>query len=168
MRKILPLRWSWPPAKAISNLALTPLRSFSTSTVSVPRTAVAAVLAVSSLVNSGITLFKLWFTLSQKHQHERFANRRNDPLRQWKLSPIDEASIHKFDDYTAARNEMLLATDTAVAPWTVINSNEKKRARLACLATVLEALDYEHKDHAVIGELDHRVVRPASTLHIGS
>ena len=122
----------------------------------------------ASLVNSGITMFKLWFSLSQAHQQERFANRRNDPLRQWKLSPIDEASIHKFDDYTAARNEMLLATDTAAAPWTVINSNEKKRARLACLATVLEALDYAHKDHGVIGELDHRVVRPASVLHIGS
>lgn len=121
----------------------------------------------ASLVNSGITLFKLWFTLSQEQQHERFADRRNDPLRQWKLSPIDEASVDKFDDYTAARNEMLLATDTAVAPWTVINSNEKKRARLACLATVLDALDYEHKEPTVSGQIDQRVVRPASALHIG-
>jgi len=121
----------------------------------------------ASLVNSGITLFKLWFTLSQDHQHERFASRRNDPLRQWKLSPIDEASVDKFEEYTAARNEMLLATDTAVAPWTVINSNEKKRARLACLSTVLDAVDYEHKDLDAVGGIDHRVVRPASALHIG-
>ena len=121
----------------------------------------------ASLVNSGITLFKLWFSLSQTHQHERFASRRDDPLRQWKLSPIDEASIDKFDEYTAARNEMLLATDTAAAPWTVINSNEKKRARLACLTTVLDELDYEHKDPDALGKVDHRVVRPASALHIG-
>ena len=122
----------------------------------------------ASLVNSGITLFKLWFSLSQQHQHERFDSRRSDPLRQWKLSPIDEASIDKFAEYTAARNEMLLATDTAVSPWTVINSNDKRRARLGCLRTVLTALDYEHKDEDAVGRVDHRVVRPASALRIGN
>ncbi|MGB0112203.1 MAG: polyphosphate kinase 2, partial [Ilumatobacteraceae bacterium] len=69
----------------------------------------------AGLVNSGIRLFKMWFTVSQEEQRERFHDRRKDPLRRWKLSPIDEASITKFDDYTRARNEMLLSTDTTLA-----------------------------------------------------
>ncbi len=121
-----------------------------------------------SLITSGITLFKLWFTLSREHQLERFESRRSDPLRQWKLSPIDEQSITRFDDYTTARDEMLLATDTAIAPWTVINSNEKKRARLGALSHVLHELDYEHKEVEAIGEVDDHVVRRASELSIGA
>ena len=121
-----------------------------------------------SLVGSGIHLFKLWFTVSQHNQRERFAERRADPLKQWKLSPIDDASIDRYDDYTAARNDMLLASDTMVAPWTVINSNDKRRSRLGSISTVLHALDYEHKDLDAIGPIDPRVVRPARELKIVS
>ncbi len=119
-----------------------------------------------SLVSSGIRLFKLWFTVSKDRQKQRFADRREDPLKQWKMSPIDEVSVAKYDEYTEARNEMLLATDTLVAPWTIVNSNEKKRARLGAIRSVLHALDYEHKDHDVAGEPDPRVVRTARSVFI--
>jgi polyphosphate kinase 2 len=121
-----------------------------------------------SLVGSGIHLFKLWFTVSQERQRERFDERREDPLKQWKLSPIDEVSVTKYDEYTEARNEMLLATDTIVAPWTIVNSNEKKRARLGAIRSVLHALDYEHKDLDVAYEPDPRVVRTARSVFIGN
>jgi polyphosphate kinase len=119
-----------------------------------------------SLVNSGISLFKLWFTVSQKEQERRFESRRADPLRRWKLSPIDEASLGKFDVYTEARNAMFFYTDTAEAPWTVVNSNEKKRARLEAMRAVLHALDYEHKDAEVAHAPDPRVVQPAAALEM--
>ena len=119
-----------------------------------------------SLVSSGIRLFKMWFTVSRGRQSQRFDARREDPLKQWKLSPIDEVSVAKYDAYTAARNEMLLATDTLVAPWTIVNSNEKRRARLGAIRSVLHALDYEHKDHDAVGEPDPRVVRTAHSVFI--
>ena len=118
----------------------------------------------ASLVESGIRLFKLWFTVSQSEQRARFEDRRNDPLRRWKLSPIDEASIERFDDYTEARDEMLLATDTPLAPWTVINSNEKRRSRLESIRVVLHAVPYPTKDLRVVREPDPHVIRPASEL----
>ncbi|MBX3314308.1 MAG: polyphosphate kinase 2 [Actinobacteria bacterium] len=117
-----------------------------------------------SLVESNIYLFKLWFTVSQAEQRKRFEGRRTDPLRQWKLSPIDEASIDRFDEYTYARDSMLLATDTHPAPWTIINSNEKRRARLESIRTVLNAMPYTDKDHDVAYDPDPHVVRPASAL----
>lgn len=119
-----------------------------------------------SLVSSGISLFKMWFTVSQGRQKLRFDDRRQDPLKQWKMSPVDEVSMAKYDEYTKARNEMLLATDTLVAPWTIINSNEKRRARLGAIRSVLHALDYEHKDHDIVGEPDPQVVRTAHTVFI--
>ena len=119
-----------------------------------------------SLVDSGIHLFKLWFTVSRQEQRKRFESRRQDPLKQWKLSPIDEASIDRFDDYTEARDSMLLATDTHPAPWTIVNSNEKKRARLESIRTVLHALPYADKDHEIAFEPDPHVVRPASALAV--
>ncbi|WP_216902380.1 polyphosphate kinase 2 [Synechococcus sp. CCY 9618] len=119
-----------------------------------------------SLVSSGILLFKMWFTVSRGRQKQRFDDRREDPLKQWKMSPIDEASVAKYDAYTDARNEMLLATDTLVAPWTIVNSNEKRRARLGAIRSVLHALDYEHKDHDAVAEPDPRVVRTAHSLFI--
>jgi polyphosphate kinase 2 (PPK2 family) len=91
---------------------------------------------------------------------------RSDPLRRWKLSPIDEASLGHFDDYTEARNAMFFYTDTPESPWTVVNSNEKKRARLESIRTVLHSLDYDHKDDAVAHAPDPKVVRPAATLDI--
>jgi polyphosphate kinase 2 len=118
----------------------------------------------TGLVESGIRLVKLWFTVSQAEQRVRFERRRCDPLRQWKLSPIDEASIDRFDDYTIARNDMLLATDTSVAPWTVINSNDKRRARLESIRAVLSSLTYPQKDEDVVHQADPRVTRPAAEL----
>ena len=119
-----------------------------------------------SLVNSGINLFKLWFTVSQENQRERFEQRRSDPLRQWKLSPIDEAGIELYDEYSAARNHMLRASNSKPAPWTVVNSNDKRRARLNSIRAVLDRLEYEHKDHEAVDAADPHVVRPAHALHI--
>ena len=119
-----------------------------------------------SLVNSGTHLFKLWFTVSEEEQHQRFAARRSDPLRRWKLSPIDEASLGRFHDYTEARNAMFFYTDTPEAPWTVVNSNEKRRARLESIRAVLHTLDYDHKDDAVAHRPDPLVVRRAAELEI--
>ncbi|HEX6423593.1 MAG TPA: polyphosphate kinase 2 [Acidimicrobiales bacterium] len=117
-----------------------------------------------SLVASGISLFKLWFAVAHDEQRRRFEARRSDPLRRWKLSPIDEASLDKFDAYTEARNAMFFYTDTAESPWTVVNSNEKRRARLEAIRSVLHALDYEHKDTDVAHAPDPLVVQPASAL----
>jgi polyphosphate kinase 2 len=119
-----------------------------------------------SLVNSGIHLFKLWFSVSEQEQKRRFAARRDDPLRRWKLSPIDESSLGRFHDYTEARNAMFFYTDTPEAPWTVVNSNEKRRARLEAIRTVLHGLDYDHKDADVAHAPDPYVVRPASELEV--
>ncbi|HET6954692.1 MAG TPA: polyphosphate kinase 2 [Acidimicrobiales bacterium] len=119
-----------------------------------------------SLVNSGIFLFKLWFAVSESEQRARFESRRSDPLRRWKLSPIDEASIDRFGEYTEARDALFFYTDTTDAPWTVINSNEKRRARLESMRLVLHALDYEHKDPDVAHPPDRRVVQPAAALDI--
>jgi polyphosphate kinase 2 len=119
-----------------------------------------------SLVNSGIALFKLWFTVSQENQRQRFEQRRTDPLRQWKLSPIDEAGVELYHQYTTARNDMLRSSSNEAAPWTVVNSNDKRRARLGSIRAVLHRLDYEHKDHEAVAEPDPHVVRPAQTLRI--
>ncbi len=120
-----------------------------------------------SLVNSGIHLFKFWFSVSRENQIERFEARKSDPLRQWKFSPVDEASLDKWDDYTRARDSMLMKTDSAEAPWTVINSNEKKRARLEAIRHVVHSLDYPHKDKKVAHAPDPMVVRPASEIMDG-
>ncbi len=119
-----------------------------------------------SLVNSGIHLVKLWFTVSEAEQKRRFESRRSDPLRRWKLSPIDEASLGKFAEYTEARNAMFFYTDTRESPWTVVNSNEKRRARLESMRAVLDDLDYEQKDTDVAHAPDPRVVRPAAALEM--
>ena len=117
-----------------------------------------------SLVQSGIHVFKLWFTVSQKEQHKRFDSRKNDPLRQWKLSPMDLAALDKYDAYGEARDAMLFYTDHLDAPWTVINSNEKKRARLEAIRHVLFRVEYDHKDHDVVYEADPHVVQPARVV----
>jgi polyphosphate kinase 2 len=114
-----------------------------------------------SLVQSGIHLFKLWFTVSRERQAERFESRKEDPLRSWKLSPMDEEAVRHYDDYSKARDVMLFHTDTPEAPWTVINSNEKKRARLEAMRHVVWSLDYANKDPNVACEPDRHVVRPA-------
>ena len=117
-----------------------------------------------SLVESGIHMFKLWYTVSREEQTVRFEDRRDDPLKQWKLSPVDLASLDKWDAYTRARDAMLIHTDSPAAPWTVVNSNEKKRARLEAMRHVLSTLDYDHKDTDVVRKPDPAVVRPAADV----
>lgn len=101
------------------------------------------------LVASGIRLFKLWFSVSQQEQLYRLRKRKKDPLKQWKLSPIDLTAQEKWDDYTQAQDAMFLYTHTDEAPWTIINSNDKKRARLNAMRYVLHHLPYANKDESI-------------------
>ena len=114
------------------------------------------------LVRSGIRLYKYWFSVTQEEQARRFASRETDPLKQWKLSPIDKASLNKWDDYTEAKEAMFFYTDTADAPWTVVKSNDKKRARLACMRHFLASLDYPGKDVELVGEPDPMICSSAN------
>ena len=114
------------------------------------------------LVRSGIHLFKLWFSVTQKEQRLRFEQRMTDPLKHWKLSPIDMASLDKWDEYTKAKEAMFFYTDTADAPWTIIKSNCKKRARLNAMRCVLHKLNYTNKDADAIGRPDPLIVGSAS------
>ncbi|GID96081.1 polyphosphate kinase 2 [Amorphoplanes digitatis] len=114
------------------------------------------------LVRSGINLIKFWFSVSQGEQRTRFAIRQVDPVRQWKLSTMDLESLDKWGDYTEAKEAMFFYTDTADAPWTVVKSNDKKRARLEAIRFVLNRFDYDDKDAGNIGTPDPQVVGPAS------
>jgi polyphosphate kinase 2 len=107
---------------------------------------------------SGIRLVKMWFSVSQAEQRTRFAMRSVDPVRQWKLSPTDLESLDKWDAYTEAKEAMFFYTDTADAPWTVVRSNDKKRARIEAMRHVLTTLPYEGKDISVIGPVDPQIV----------
>ncbi len=113
------------------------------------------------LVRSGIRLYKYWFSVTQDEQRARFESRETDPLKQWKLSPIDKASLGKWDDYTEAKEAMFFYTDTADAPWTVIKSNDKKRARLNCMLHFLNSLDYPGKDLKIAHAPDPLIVSSA-------
>jgi polyphosphate kinase 2 len=97
-------------------------------------------------VRSGIYLFKYWFSVTQEEQRRRFKSRETDPLKQWKLSPVDRASLDKWDDYTEAKEAMFFYTDTADAPWTIIKSNDKKRARLNTMRHFLSQIPYPDRD----------------------
>jgi len=110
------------------------------------------------LTRSGIRLYKYWFSVTQVEQQRRFASRENDPLKQWKLSPIDKASLDKWDDYTEAKEAMFFYTDTADAPWTIVKSNDKKRARVECMKHFLSTIDYPDKDMDLIGQPDPLIV----------
>ena len=116
------------------------------------------------LVRSGIRLFKFWFSVSQEEQHRRFKERRTHPLKQWKLSPVDLASLDKWNDYTRAKEAMFLHTDTPESPWTVIKSDCKKRARLNAMRFVLTCLPYSGKDSSQIGSVDPLIVGRAAML----
>ena len=116
------------------------------------------------LTQSGIKLFKYWFSVTKEEQRNRFKSRESDPLKQWKLSPIDKASLDKWDDYTEAKEAMFFYTDTADAPWTVIKSNDKKRARLNCMQHFLSALPYPDKDTHVVKGPDPLLV--GSSHHV--
>jgi len=116
------------------------------------------------LVNEGIILFKYWFSVSREEQFRRFQARRVDPLKQWKLSPVDLASLDKWDDYTAAKEAMFFYTDTNDAPWTVIKSDDKKRARINCMRHFLSQLDYPNKNTEVAVPADPLIVGNAANV----
>ncbi len=126
------------------------------------------------LVNSGIHLFKFWFSVSRQEQLRRFHARRHDPLKHWKLSAVDIKSLDRWDEYTNEKSAMFFYTDTADSPWTVIKSDDKKRARINCMRHYLHQLDYPSKDPMVASQPDPLIVgsaksmnnqRPSSTLH---
>lgn len=116
------------------------------------------------LVDDGIRLFKFWLNVGRETQLKRFHDRRHNPLKVWKLSPIDIKALDKWDDYTQARNQMLECTHTAHAPWTIIRSNDKKRARLNAIRHVLMSIDYDGKDEKIIGKLDQKIIGFGSTF----
>ncbi|MDD5405208.1 MAG: polyphosphate kinase 2 [Sulfuricella sp.] len=118
-----------------------------------------------NLARSNIHLIKFWFSVSREEQRRRFREREVHPLKQWKLSPIDLASLDKWDEYTRAKEAMFFYTDTADAPWTVIKSDCKKRARLNALRYVLHKLPYDNKDIAAIGPLDPLLVGRANIVY---
>lgn len=114
------------------------------------------------MVRSNIRLFKYWFSVTRDEQHRRFTARGTDPLKQWKLSPIDKASLDKWDDYTEAKEAMFFYTDTADAPWTIVKSDDKKRARINCMMHFLSSLPYPNKDYSVVTEPDQLIVGSGS------
>jgi polyphosphate kinase 2 len=116
------------------------------------------------LADDGIHLVKFWFSVTRAEQRTRFLIRQIDPVRQWKLSPMDLASLDRWDDYTAAKEAMFERTDTPTAPWTVVKTNDKKRARLNAIRHVLHRFDYDDKDPEVVGVPDPLLVVTARTI----
>jgi len=113
----------------------------------------------SMLVESGFSLTKLWFSVTQSEQRTRFAIRQIDPVRRWKLSPMDLESLDKWDAYSEAKEAMVLRTDTDEAPWTSIKSNDKKRARINAMRFFLNQFEYENKDTSVVHPPDPLIVQ---------
>ncbi len=118
-----------------------------------------------NLVRSGLHLIKFWFSVTRKEQRRRFKERKSHPLKQWKLSPVDLASLDKWDEYTRAKESMFFYTDTADSPWTVIKSDCKKRARLNAMRYTLHKLPYTNKDLESIGTLDPLLVGRANVVY---
>ncbi|MCF3972296.1 polyphosphate kinase 2 [Paracoccus salsus] len=110
------------------------------------------------LVRSGVRLYKFWFSVTRAEQARRFVQRETDPLKRWKLSPIDKASLDRWDDYTEAKEAMFFYTNTADAPWTIVKSDDKKRARLNCMRHFLSTVDYPDKDHDIVVPPDPLIV----------
>jgi len=117
------------------------------------------------LIDEGIVLVKLWLNVGRAEQLRRFLDRENEPLKQWKLSWIDVEGLKKWDEYSAAIRETLTRTDTAHAPWTVIRADDKARARIAAIQTVLAAVDYKGRDLAAIGERDAAIAGGVALWH---
>ncbi|MEZ4523178.1 MAG: polyphosphate kinase 2 [Thermomicrobiales bacterium] len=117
-----------------------------------------------SLVDSGTHLFKLWFAVGRDEQRARIEARRDDPLKQWKLSSLDDVAMSKWDEYTEARRLMFYYTDTAHAPWTVVLSSDKRRARIGAIQRVLHQIDYSGKDPSVAVAPDPLIVGPADDM----
>ncbi|MDD9910031.1 MAG: polyphosphate kinase 2 [Ahrensia sp.] len=110
------------------------------------------------IVDDGLHFFKIWLNVGQEMQIKRFHDRRHNPLKSWKLSPIDMQALQKWDAYTQARDAMLAATHSTYAPWTIVRSNDKRRARLNTIRHVLSQVDYADKDEAAIGEIDEAIL----------
>jgi polyphosphate kinase len=117
------------------------------------------------LARDGITLVKFWFSVSRSEQLRRFIDRQLDPVKQWKLTPIDLASLDKWDAYTEAKEAMFFFTDLPDSPWTVVKSNDKKRARIEAMRYVLARVPYEGKDDDFVGQPDPLIVGPAPLLY---
>lgn len=113
------------------------------------------------LTRDGVHLFKFWLSIGREMQLKRFHDRRHDPLKIWKLSPIDIEALSKWDAYSAARDTMLKRTDSKHSPWTVIRANDKRRLRLNVIRTVLNGFEYEGKDRRAIGKIDDKIVLTA-------
>ncbi|KRA96772.1 UDP-galactose-lipid carrier transferase [Devosia sp. Root685] len=116
------------------------------------------------ITRDGIRLFKFWLSIGREMQLKRFHDRRHDPLKTWKLSPIDLEALNKWDDYSKARDRMLEKTDSKHAPWTVIRANDKRRLRLNVIRTVLNGFDYDGKDKKAIGKIDDEIVLSADAF----
>ena len=110
------------------------------------------------IVDEGIHFFKFWLNIGQETQLERFHDRRHDPLKVWKFSPIDLAGMAKWDDYTRARDRMMKHTHTGHAPWTVLRANDKRRSRLAAIRRILTTLPYAGRDDGAVGKEDDKIV----------
>lgn len=117
------------------------------------------------LVNSGIILFKFWFSVTRQEQLRRFHSRKNDPLKHWKLSPVDVQSLDKWDDYTKAKKDMFFHTDNPLTPWTVIKSDDKKRARINCMRYFLNQLDYPGKNESIVSHYDEKIVGSVNKMY---
>jgi polyphosphate kinase 2 len=117
------------------------------------------------LSRSGITIVKFWFSVGRKEQITRFTIRWIDPVRQWKLSPTDLASLDRWEDYSDAKEAMFYYTSTDSAPWTVVRSNDKKRGRVEAMRWVLHHIDYADKDPEIVGTLDPHIVGPPSVVY---
>lgn len=117
------------------------------------------------LVEDGIRLYKFWFSVSREEQFRRFKSRENDRLKQWKLSPVDQDGLQRWDDFTRAKNMMFEKTDVEWAPWTVIRSDGKKRSRLNCMRYVLNSLPYEGKDESIAVPPDPKIVGSVGDMY---
>jgi polyphosphate kinase len=117
------------------------------------------------IVRSRIHLYKFWFSVSREEQLRRFLGRAKDPLKQWKLSPMDVESLGRWESYTKAKEAMLFYTDTADAPWTIVRSDDKKRARLNAIKCILHSIAYEGKDTDVVGAPDPHIVGSAKAIY---
>lgn len=113
------------------------------------------------IAEEGIHMFKFWLEIGREMQLKRFHDRRHDPVKVWKLSPVDLKALGLWDEYTVARNRMFTETDTPDTPWTVIRANDKKRLRLAAIQSVLWSIDYKDKSFSAIGEIDPQIVMSA-------
>ena len=120
------------------------------------------------LTADGIAVIKLWFSVTRAEQLRRFVSRHDDPVKRWKLSPIDLASLDKWDKYTRAKEAMFRHTDVPEAPWTVIKSNDKKRARLEAMRYVLSLFDYDGKDTEAVGRVDPLITGSHVGWEVGS